>query len=57
MNKPLMFTNNTHLMEQLKARVWQTYKTIKAGDFQEWYDGLSPIEQSAWKVKFEEVND
>jgi len=57
MNKPLMFTNNTHLMEQLKARIWQTYKTIKAGDFQEWYDGLSPIEQAAWKVKFEEIND
>ncbi len=57
MNKPLMFTNNTHLLEELKARIWQTYKTIKSGDFQEWYDGLSPIEQAAWKVKFGEINN
>ena len=57
MNRPLMFMNNAHIMEQLKSRIWETYKTIKSGNFQQWFDGLSPIEQAAWKVKFEEVNN
>ena len=30
MNKPLMFMNNIDLIESLKARVWEKYKTVKA---------------------------
>ena len=57
MNKPLMFMNNIDLIESLKARVWEKYKTVKACDFQGWYEGLSPIEKAAWDVKFDEVQD
>jgi len=39
-------------MEEIKNRVWEKYMTIKGGDFQEWYEGLSPVEQSAWKERF-----
>jgi hypothetical protein len=41
-------------MEEIKNRVWKKYMTIKGGDFPDWYDGLSPVEQIAWKEKFEE---
>ena len=56
MNRPLMFINNNAVVEQLKARVWKDYKDVKSGDFSSWYFGLSPVEQIAWDVKFEEVN-
>jgi len=42
------------LIEQIKTRVWKEYKTIKNCDFQGWYQGLSPIEKSAWDMKFDE---
>jgi hypothetical protein len=51
-----MFMNNNFIVEQLKTRVWESYKKIKSGDFSNWYKGLSPIEKSAWDVKFDELN-
>ena len=41
-------------MEEIKNRVWEKYMTIKGGDFPEWHEGLSPIEKSAWDIKFGE---
>ena len=38
-------------MEEIKNRVWEKYMTIKGGDFQEWHEGLSPIEQSLFSKK------
>tara|TARA_R110001583_G_scaffold3173_2_gene20750 strand:+ start:22761 stop:22934 length:174 start_codon:yes stop_codon:yes gene_type:complete len=55
MNRPLMFINNTDLIESLKLRIWKDYKKVRNCDFQGWYEGLSPIEQEAWKEKFDEV--
>jgi len=49
--------NNVDLIESLKTRVWDKYKTVKSGDFPGWYEGLSPIEKAAWDVKFAEVQD
>jgi len=57
MNKPLMFINNDSIIEQLKTTVWENYKEVKNCDFQGWYEGLSPIEQTAWDVKFEEKQE
>lgn len=54
MNRPLMFINNNVIVEQLKDRVWEKYLKIKGDDFKAWYNGLSPVEQSAWDVKFKE---
>ena len=33
------------LTKQIEKRIWEEYMTIKGGDFPQWYDGLSPIEQ------------
>ena len=52
-----MFINNIDLIESLKSRIWEKYLTVKACDFQGWYEGLSPIEKAAWDVKFDEVQD
>ena len=49
--------NNDILIQQLKNAVWEKYKTIKSGDFQEWYEGISPIERAAWRMRFDEVQD
>ena len=57
MNKPLMFMNNIDLIEGLKSRIWEKYKTVRACDFQGWYEGLNPIEKATWDVKFDEVQD
>ena len=57
MNKPLMFMNNNSTVEQLKTAVWEKYKEVVACDFQGWYEGLSPIEQTAWDVKFDEKQE
>tara|TARA_R110002012_G_scaffold275038_1_gene461525 strand:+ start:233 stop:409 length:177 start_codon:yes stop_codon:yes gene_type:complete len=57
MSKPLMFINNMDLIESLKSRIWEEYMTIRNCDFQGWYEGLSPIEKAAWKMKFDEVQD
>ena len=35
----------------------KNYKEVKNCDFQGWYEGLSPIEQTAWDVKFEEKQE
>ena len=56
MNRPLMFINNTDLIESLKLRIWEDYKEVKNCDFQGWYEGLSPIEKEAWKEKFDELH-
>ena len=56
MNRPLMFINNNVVVEKLQDRVWEDYKKIKGGDFRSWYDGLSPVEQAAWNVRFNEVS-
>ncbi len=45
MNRPLMFTNNDFIVEQLKTEVWKKYKEVRNCDFQGWYEGLSPIEK------------
>jgi|TARA_R110002020_G_scaffold165082_2_gene352360 hypothetical protein len=52
-----MFINNMDLIESLKSRIWEEYMTIRNCDFQGWYEGLSPIEKAAWKMKFDEVQD
>ena len=57
MNRPLMFINNNLIVEQLKTEVWEKYKEVEACDFQGWYEGLSPIEQTAWEVKFDEKQE
>jgi len=57
MNRPLMFINNNLIVEQLKSRIWEEYQKVKGGDFPCWYKGLSPIEKTAWDVKFSEIND
>tara|TARA_R110000796_G_scaffold157757_1_gene274487 strand:+ start:172 stop:363 length:192 start_codon:yes stop_codon:yes gene_type:complete len=57
MNRPLMLINNDSIVEQLKTAVWENYKEVKNCDFQGWYEGLSPIEQIAWDVKFEEKQE
>jgi len=57
MNKPLMFINNNIIVEKLKTTVWEKYKEVASGDFKGWYEGLSPIEQTAWDVKDSEMNN
>ena len=57
MNRALMFINNNLIVEQLKTEVWEKYKEVAACDFQGWYEGLSPIEQTAWDVKFDEKQE
>ena len=56
MNRPLMFMNNSVLIEQLKTAVWETYREIKSCDFKGWYDELNPIERVAFNVKFDELH-
>ena len=46
---------NRKLIEQLKDNVWNTYMNTTAGVWRDLYEGLSPIEQTAWKEKFDEV--
>jgi len=31
-------------MGKRSEQIWKTYLTIKGGDFSDWYEGLSPIE-------------
>lgn len=31
-------------MEKKSEQIWKTYLTIRGGDFSNWYEGLSPIE-------------
>lgn len=57
MNRPLMFINNNLIVEQLKERIWKDYKNIRNCDFQAWLEGLSPLERTAWEVKFDEINE
>tara|TARA_R110002020_G_scaffold310302_1_gene526092 strand:- start:505 stop:678 length:174 start_codon:yes stop_codon:yes gene_type:complete len=49
--------NNNLIVEQLKSSVWEKYKEVRACDFQGWYKMLSPIEQAAWDVKFDEIEE
>jgi hypothetical protein len=32
------------LLEKRSEQIWKEYLTIKGGDFENWYEGLSPIE-------------
>jgi len=57
MNRPLMFINNNVIIEQLKQRVWDDYKNVRNCDFEGWHKGLSPIEKTAWEVKFDEIQE
>ena len=36
----------------MSKRIWNEYMEVKGGDFANWYEGLSPIEEKAWKIKF-----
>jgi len=31
-------------LEKRSEQIWEKYLTIKGGDFQNWHEGLSPIE-------------
>ena len=57
MNRPLMIINNNVIVEQLKQRVWEDYKKVRNCDFQGWIEGLSPVEKTAWEVKFDEIQE
>ena len=57
MNRPLMFINNNVIVEQLKERVWEDYKKVPNCNFQGWFEGLSPVEKTAWEVKFDEIQE
>ena len=47
----------TAIVEQLKERVWEDYKKVPNCDFQGWFEGLSPVEKTAWEVKFDEIQE
>ena len=32
------------MTKEREKQLWENYLTIKGGDFQNWYEGLSPIE-------------
>ena len=49
--------NNKELTEQIKDNVWNTYMNTKAGDWLDLLEEMSPIEQVAWKEKFDEVQE
>ena len=57
MNRPLMFINNNVIVEQLKEKVCEYYKKVPNCDFQGWFEGLSPVEKTAWEVKFDEIQE
>ena len=42
-------------MGEIGERMWNGYMNVRGGDFSNWYEGLSPIEEKAWKIKFKEV--
>jgi len=42
-------------MRKIGERIWKSYMGVKGGDFNNWREGLSPIEEKAWKIKFSEV--
>ena len=39
-------------MEKIGERIWNNYINVIGGDFSNWHEGLSPIEEKAWKIKF-----
>ena len=49
--------HNSELIKQLKDNIWAVYGETKGGDWHNWFEGLSPIEQAAWKEKFDEVQE
>jgi len=48
---------NKLYIKALKDNVWDTYLDTKAGDWKKIYGEMSPIEQAAWKEKFDEVQE
>ena len=41
-------------MEKISNRIWSEYMNVRGGDFLNWYEGLSPIEEKTWNKKFNE---
>lgn len=37
--------------------MWEEYLTIKGGDFEYWYEGLSPIKEHMFKQLFKRKHD
>jgi|TARA_R110000787_G_scaffold262328_1_gene367724 hypothetical protein len=46
----------SELTKQIGERIWKNYMTIKGGDFQQWYNGMSPIEQGVFRNLLEGDN-
>lgn len=51
-------------MEKIKGmsyrryrEMWEEYLTIKGGDFEYWYEGLSPIKEHMFKQLFKRKKD
>lgn len=40
-------------MQKIIEKIWENYMNVKGGDFLNWYEGLSPIEKKAFKIKFD----
>ena len=38
-------------MEKVSKRIWSEYMEVKGGDFSNWYDSLSPIENYLFSLK------
>ena len=39
-------------LKDIETRVWKKYSKVIGGDFLNWYEGLSPIEEKMWRKKF-----
>jgi|TARA_B110000211_G_C13855788_1_gene454233 hypothetical protein len=46
----------SELTKQIGERIWKNYMTTKGGDFQQWYNGMSPIEQGVFRNLLEGDN-
>ena len=40
-------------VQKIIEKIWENYMNVKGGDFLNWYEGLSPIEKKAFKIKFD----
>ena len=58
-NKDVQYrkTKVCHSLIHNLVEAYDKYGNTKAGDWHDWYEGLSPIEQTAWKEKFDEVQE
>jgi len=39
-------------LKDIETRVWKKYSKVISGDFLNWHEGLSPIEEKMWEKKF-----